>query len=438
MSVQAFKRSFTNPLLKKLDKERRSAVEGQRGQLLILQDIKPFINVIEASYPGVKISNAVAKKALQAGLEKAESLQEGFKRRNKTRYNAIVSKFPKVYGTHFVLGKDAFIVNSFKGSINIVKNVILNSLEAQGVLTTKQKVDVKSKIHKGHGVIGGAVSEVQVAGSLASITKEQYALLESNLDAFFKKGEIPKIRQRQITSLLTKYQMVVTKKGQLRADYFSTVTFQVGAENTGIDAQAEKEVKAIFKNFIEELPNLADIEGSSTLREKAEKALVDAIAAQIKDPNVRVRINPKIRGAKTKTSGKVQVTQKIEKPRIRVMAGASLKPGRTKTSGSAFSLTSLIGVFNSQLPQKVAENMGEPALEYRSGRFASSVRVTDITRTSKGFPSIGYTYMKYPYQTFEPGYAQGDVDRDPRKIIDRSIRELAVQYALGRFYTRRV
>lgn len=437
MSVQAFKRSFTNPLLRKLDKERRSAVEGQRGQLLILQDIKPFISVIETSYPGIKVSNAQARKALKAGLEKAASLQDGFKRRNKTRYNAIVAKFPKVYGTHFIIGKDAFIVNSFKGSINIVKNVILNSLEQQGVITEKQKVDVKSRIHKGHGVIGGAVSEVQVAGSLASLTKEEYALLENNLDAFFKKADIPKIRQRQIVGLMTRYNMVVTKKGKLRADYFSTVTFQVGAENTGVDAQAEKEVKAIFRRFVEELPSLADIEGSSTLNEKMEKAIVDAIASQIKEPNVRVRINPKIRNAKMKTSGVAGVSQKPEKPRIRVMAGGVVRPSKAKAS-RGLSLASLIGIFNSQLPQKVAANMGEPALVYRSGRFASGVRVTDITRTSQGFPSIGYTYQKYPYQTFEPGYAQGSVDRDPRKLIDKSIREIAVQYALGRFYTRRV
>ena len=29
-------------------------------------------------------------------------------------------------------------------------------------------------------------------------------------------------------------------------------------------------------------------------------------------------------------------------------------------------------------------------------------------------------------------------DRDPRKLIDESIREIAAQMAVGRFYTRRV
>ena len=82
--------------------------------------------------------------------------------------------------------------------------------------------------------------------------------------------------------------------------------------------------------------------------------------------------------------------------------------------------------------------MGAPALVNRTGRFASSVRVTDVAITPKGFPSIGYTYQLGPYQTFEPGYAQGSTDRDPRTLIDKSIREIAASMAIGRFYTRRV
>ena len=101
-------------------------------------------------------------------------------------------------------------------------------------------------------------------------------------------------------------------------------------------------------------------------------------------------------------------------------------------------LKTLGALINQKLPATVAKNMGLPGLRYRTGRFAQSVRITDVTRTTKGFPSIGYTYMKYPYQTFEPGYVQGSQERDPRKLIDRSIREIAAELLVGRFYTRRV
>ena len=84
------------------------------------------------------------------------------------------------------------------------------------------------------------------------------------------------------------------------------------------------------------------------------------------------------------------------------------------------------------------KNMHEPALVNRTGRFASSVRVTDVVTTRQGYPSFGFTYQLYPYQTFEPGFAQGSIERDPRRIINQSIREIAAKFAIGRFYTRRV
>ena len=77
--------------------------------------------------------------------------------------------------------------------------------------------------------------------------------------------------------------------------------------------------------------------------------------------------------------------------------------------------------------------MRAPRLVNQTGRFAESVKVTDAVLTPQGFPSIGYTYQRAPYDKFET-----DPNRDPRKLIDKSIREIAAQYAIGRFYTRRV
>jgi len=156
----------------------------------------------------------------------------------------------------------------------------------------------------------------------------------------------------------------------------------------------------------------------------------------------------KVKGAKvlkkTKSSSRpakeVSSSKKGKSPRSATKAKAIAATKRKKVAAKGISARplALIGIINKQLPQQVAANMGSPYLEYRTGRFASSTRVTEAITTAKGFPSFGYTYDKFPYQTFEPGYAQGDINRDPRKIIDRSIREIAAQFALGRFYTRRV
>ena len=78
------------------------------------------------------------------------------------------------------------------------------------------------------------------------------------------------------------------------------------------------------------------------------------------------------------------------------------------------------------LPQMVASKMTSPALQFRTGRFANSARVENVNIGPRGGTHIDYTYMRNPYETFEPGNKQGSTQRDPRKIIGASIRELAM------------
>ena len=65
-------------------------------------------------------------------------------------------------------------------------------------------------------------------------------------------------------------------------------------------------------------------------------------------------------------------------------------------------------------------------LNYRTGRFAASVKVDRLSQSREGMITAFYSYMKNPYQTFEPGYKQGaPKTRDPKLLIARSIREIA-------------
>jgi len=106
----------------------------------------------------------------------------------------------------------------------------------------------------------------------------------------------------------------------------------------------------------------------------------------------------------------------------------------------AGSTISLLALLNSKLSSTVQSNMGPPALENRTGRFAGSVRAIDVQKTKKGFLSVGYTYQKNPYQVFEKssGSRFSSVDRDPRTLIDASIREIAAQMVTTKLYTRRL
>ena len=120
-----------------------------------------------------------------------------------------------------------------------------------------------------------------------------------------------------------------------------------------------------------------------------------------------------------------------------VTVGKKRPSGKTARKRSNFNMLAMI---NQKLPATVKKNMGFPALENRTGRFANSVRLVDASQTPQGYPSFGYTYERNPYQVFETG-SRGNWasrERDPRRLIDTSIREVAAELALGRFYTRRV
>ena len=105
------------------------------------------------------------------------------------------------------------------------------------------------------------------------------------------------------------------------------------------------------------------------------------------------------------------------------------KPIRN-VQGTFYSLASLQLLINSQLQDVISANMGDGSqrnvLNYRTGRFAASASVTKMSQSREGMITAFYTYMKNPYQTFEPGFKQGSPKtRDPKLLISRSIRDIA-------------
>lgn len=183
----------------------------------------------------------------------------------------------------------------------------------------------------------------------------------------------------------------------------------------------------------------AEIEGSDSSIQKRRKIAIENFVGPLrKSPRAKVTTeSTKIKRSKGKAANKTKKPKAIKK-QYKDSDKTNISTRATKgVSGSPLSLLTMI---NKELPDTVRKNMRPPALENRSGRFADSVRATDIAMTGKGFPSIGYTYDRNPYGIFESG--SGNVratpERDPRSLIDRSIREIAAQFAIGRFYTRRV
>lgn len=121
----------------------------------------------------------------------------------------------------------------------------------------------------------------------------------------------------------------------------------------------------------------------------------------------------------------------LEKLKRKVTAAKSPKLDALKGS---FSLASLQLLINMHLQHVVSANMGNEGypggqrkiLNYRTGEFAASVKVERLSLSKAGMVTAFYDYMRYPYQTFEPGYAQGHIKtRNPRLLIAKSVAEIA-------------
>jgi hypothetical protein len=100
----------------------------------------------------------------------------------------------------------------------------------------------------------------------------------------------------------------------------------------------------------------------------------------------------------------------------------------------------LLPVINARLNDTVAKNMKEPRLNFRTGRFAQSARVVNVEQTSQGFPSFVFDYERDPYDVFDRTLGRSPwntAQRDPRALVDLSVREIVREMAIGRFYTRR-
>lgn len=186
----------------------------------------------------------------------------------------------------------------------------------------------------------------------------------------------------------------------------------------------------IFEQYLSEV-DISKMKGSNDLETDIEDAFSEYLGRGRKK-NYKAK-KPKPTVSKTKQSK--NKPKPVTRPKRKRLKQAKTRPQAKK--GPASQPLLLLTALAQKLPGVVEKNMGPPRLTNQTGRFASSVRPTEITQTAQGFPSIGYTYQRFPYETFEVGGRQGSQDYDPRKLIDLSIREIAAQFAIGRFYTRR-
>jgi hypothetical protein len=290
------------------------------------------------------------------------------------------------------------------------------------------------RLHKDNTAIGSA----RLAMTMKWMSKTRF------FKTFLSSAEAKTI-QDKYGDLLATWETRGTKKKGLTVTPNEDIKISLGAGKTNKPGDEPEDFGNIIKEITEQAlkwAENAEIQGraGSISIEKNAVNIAEHVVIENLTKSLKVKVKRKTEGSargKSKTTDKD--TGKSKKRTKSARAKIAAVKRKRSNSGSALPLA-IITLINKQLPDTVRKNMQSPALVNRTGRFAESVRLTDVVQTPRGFPSIGYTYQRDPYQVFEEGstgnWSNGN--RDPRQLIDKSIREIAAQFAIGRFYTRRV
>lgn len=400
---------------------------------------------------------------------------------NKTIVSALLSRLkktdPVMYSavtTEVSNDKTAFFVRNFNKAGDLKRDIIdyIFTQVFNGTLTEAEEkliALVKSGVHRGHGAgAGAAVSYIAVAEGAAFLTKKELNTRDSRQKLI--EGIEKDLKQKGIT--LTPQELLDIKKviikwgslvdyktGKVKADYIPYIELQDWTSNSAVDARREKLVAQSVRNYIASLSayTIAEATSSPSLKDQMISVAIAPIfgiqlnSKNLKKKRTKVSKDYLISGASLRLKGQESFKNKISSKKVtyreissKVSAGRPAnisKPKSFRPTSTGFNQLQLVGILNASLPPVVRKNMQYPALQNRTGLFSESVKITSIDQTPKGFPSISYTYDKIPYQVFEMGIGKAPwatPERDPRKLIDKSVRELAAEYMTQRFYTKRV
>lgn len=159
---------------------------------------------------------------------------------------------------------------------------------------------------------------------------------------------------------------------------------------------------------------------------KFRKAKVGTTVSNTESKTVEKKVKEKLRVTTSNIGPKGRAKATTERP--------------TQEPTARMNWSSLLPIINSKLPNKVIGNMKFPALQNRTGEFANSTKVVAVEQTRQGFPSFVYDYSRDPYDVFDrvKGKSPWNTpERNPSALVDRSVREIVKEMAIGRFYTRR-
>jgi len=300
----------------------------------------------------------------------------------------------------------------------LIRNAARSSLEAELGEELSESVFNRQvvRLHQGNTTVGSARLEAYFD-----------ALSNSRFTSFVGSAYYTKMRQ-----LIEQYKITYYQSGKY--DGYVKITLGPKSINDKKQATDFARIRADLEKDLQvwlESRDLANQKGSKSKVERVRDDIEYKIFSKFKTArNIFVFGMPKKPRKNASNYSKFMTFEKVPVG----LPSPSIAKGRTKKKVIKESPSRLVALLSALLPKQVYKNMGYPALVNRTGRFASSARVTSITETREGMRQINYTYMQDPYQLFEPGRSSlATRERDPQKIISTSVRQLATQYMKDRF-----
>lgn len=347
-------------------------------------------------------------------------------------------KLPSVKIAHNSFANLRTIVNNrIKESIveELEKNKITNSkLKDSTFLTTKI-------INWGHTqvdnsiITGKLLAEVLSArGALKNIDSRNEVFKVIVKDFLKETGQektVIKLHKGELTkgdpNVL---QMVIT------SGVFQTVAVQNRRENQEELGNLEKKwsfTDAVARNNLLKAMGVSSIQAlvSMLLKVKSSPSTMDDIAG-IVIAKLKGKKAPRTKKSTTLVNKSTPIKKSKKSITVVSKKGTALRKDSIGLNLSIVNLDSLLAIINRQIQDVVSANMGDGSrrdvLNYRTGRFAGSVKVESLSQSRAGMITAFYSYMKNPYATFsDGGRQQNPKSRDPKLLIGTSIREIAAQ-----------
>lgn len=234
----------------------------------------------------------------------------------------------------------------------------------------------------------------------------------------------------------TNFEDSVVNQSRGRTTEKTTLNKIVGIKKVPLTRTERKRIiDTLVKRVTKNNPHLA--QGSKSLLEFINYIIISNLAGKrivpeksskktsVKFKRVDYSINPKYKSTNFVSPNKSTKTIDL------------VKKSATNVETQDQSIVLLQNLLNNSLVEQIKQNMGNgnrrDILNLRTGRFAESVKITNISRSRQGMITAFYTYMRNPYATFSVGGKQQyPRSRDPKLLISKSIRDIAKQQMIDK------